>query len=78
MVKINLELMGSLADYLPDAKNGIAKISLEKGSSIADLLVRLKIKRKVIVSVNGEEEKELEYMLSDGDDIIVFTVMSGG
>ena len=77
-MKINLELMGPLVDFLPDSDKGKATLTLNKGSSIADLLNKLQIKRKVVVAVNGDEEKGLDHVLSDGDEVLVFTVVSGG
>ena len=77
-MKINIELMGSLVDYLPDSERGQSVLILKDESTIADLLSHLKIKRRVIVEVNGDEEKGLEHVLSEGDEVIVFTVISGG
>ena len=77
-MKINIELMGSLVDYLPDSERGQSVLILKDESTIADLLDHLKIKRRVVVSVNGEEEKGMEYVLSEGDEVLVFTVISGG
>jgi len=77
-VKINIELMGSLVDYLPDSERGQSVLILKDESTIADLLSHLKIKRRVIVAVNGDEEKGLKYVLSEGDEVLVFTVISGG
>ena len=77
-MKINIELMGSLIDYLPDSELGQSVLMLKDESTIADLLAHLKIKRRVVVSVNGDEEKGLEYVLSEGDEVLVFTVISGG
>tara|TARA_B100000579_G_scaffold197194_1_gene161154 strand:- start:1564 stop:1776 length:213 start_codon:yes stop_codon:yes gene_type:complete len=70
--------MGPLVDFLPNSDKGKATINLNNNSSIADMLNELKIKRKVIVAVNGDEEKGLDYVLSDGDEVLVFTVVSGG
>ena len=70
--------MGPLVDFLPNSDKGKATINLNNNSSIADMLDELKIKRKVIVAVNGDEEKGLDYVLSDGDEVLVFTVVSGG
>ena len=42
------------------------------------MLEKLQIKRKVVVAVNGDEEKGLDHVLSDGDEVLVFTVVSGG
>ena len=54
-MKINIELMGSLVDYLPDSERGQSVLILKDESTIADLLSHLKIKRRVIVAVNGDE-----------------------
>jgi thiamine biosynthesis protein ThiS len=70
--------MGSLVDYLPDSERGQSVLILKDESTIADLLSHLKIKRRVIVAVNGDEEKGLKYVLSEGDEVLVFTVISGG
>ena len=70
--------MGPLVDFLPDSDKGKATIKLNNDSTIADMLDKLQIKRKVVVAVNGDEEKGLDYVLSDGDEVLVFTVISGG
>ena len=77
-MKINLELMGPQVDFLPDADKGKATLILNNDSTIADLLDKLQIKRKVVVAVNGDEEKGLDYVLSEDDEVLVFTVVSGG
>ena len=77
-MKVNIELMGSLVDYLPDSERGESVLILKDESTIADLLSHLKIKRRVIVAVNGDEEKGMEHVLSEGDEVLVFTVISGG
>jgi sulfur carrier protein ThiS len=70
--------MGPLVDYLPEAQSGQTSQSLRDGATVADLLNELNIKRKVVVAVNDDEEKELEHVLVDGDEVLVFTVISGG
>ena len=70
--------MGALADYHPDSKQGLFELNIEKQSTVHDLLKLLNIKRKVNFSVNGDEEKGLEYVLSEGDEVLGFTVISGG
>ena len=77
-MKINLELMGPLVDFLPDSEKGKATLTLNNDSTIADLLDKLQIKRKVVVAVNGDEEKGLDQVLSEDDEVLVFTVVSGG
>ena len=77
-MRIHVELMGPLVDYLPESQRGQTTQSLSNGATIADLLNELNIKRKVVVAVNDDEEKELEHVLVDGDEVLVFTVISGG
>ena len=77
-MQIKIELMGSLVDYLLDSERGQATLALKDESTIADLLSNLQIKRRVIVAVNGDEEKEMNFVLSEGDEVLVFTVISGG
>ena len=70
--------MGPLVDFLPYADKGKATLTLNNDSTIADLLDKLQIKRKVVVAVNGDEEKGLDHVLSEDDEVLVFTVVSGG
>ena len=70
--------MGPLGYVLPDSYTGKATMKLNNDSTIADMLNKLKIKRRVVVAVNGDEEKGLDHVLSDGDEVLVFTVISGG
>ena len=65
-------------DFLPDSDKGKAIMKLNNDSTVAEMLDKLQIKRKVVVAVNGDEEKGLEHVLSDGDEVLVFTVISGG
>ena len=77
-MEINLELMGPFVDFLPNSDRGKAVFNLTNNSTIADMLDELKIKQKVVVAVIGDEEKGLDHVLSDGDEVLVFTVVSGG
>ena len=70
--------MGPLVDFLPESDKGKAVMTLNNESTIADMLDKLQIKRKVVVAVNGDEEKGLDYVLSEDDEVLVFTVVSGG
>ena len=77
-MRIHVELMGPLVDYLPEAQLGQTTLTLSNEATVADLLNELNIKRKVVVAVNDDEEKELDHQLIDGDEVLVFTVISGG
>ena len=75
---IHVELMGPLVDYLPESQHGQTTQTLSDGATVSDLLNALNIKRKVVVAINEDEEKELEHVLVDGDEVLVLTVISGG
>ena len=45
-MKVNIELMGSLVDYLPDSERGESVLILKDESTIADLLSHLENKAK--------------------------------
>ena len=55
-MRISVELMGSLVDYLPDSDKGQATLTLKDKATISDLLQQLQMRQKVIVAVNGEQE----------------------
>ena len=44
--------MGPLVDFLPDSDKGKTAMTLNNDSTIADMLDKLQIKRKVVVAVN--------------------------
>ena len=77
-MQFDIELLGPLVDYLPVSAKGEITIATKDNATIADVLKILKIKQKVIVAVNGDEEKGLDHVLFDGDKLLVFTLVSGG
>ena len=77
-MQIHVELMGPLVDFLPKSQRGQTTLTLSGEATVADLLKELKINIKVVVAVNDDEEKELEHVLVDGDEVLVFTLISGG
>ena len=77
-MQVDIELLGPLVDYLPVSAKGQITIATRDNSTIEDILKILKIKQKVVVAVNGDEEKGLDHVLFDGDKLLVFTLVSGG
>jgi molybdopterin converting factor small subunit len=89
---IQVQLFAHLRDCLPlDAERGKAQIEIPTQASLLDLFSCLEIERclgegKTIVdqieswqiSVNGEFTQDFEYVLKDGDQVIVFPHMAGG
>jgi thiamine biosynthesis protein ThiS len=53
-------------------------LTLEEGATLADLLDELGIERKVVISVNGAHASDKLRQLHDGDEIKIFTAVSGG
>jgi thiamine biosynthesis protein ThiS len=77
-LQINVRLFGILRDHLPVIQKGRAKIDLEDGASIADLLTYLDISRRVEVAINEEIEIDETHNLKEGDQVHIFTPIGGG
>ena len=75
---VNVHLHGILRDHLPPEAKGRAKISLEDGATVGDLLTQLGIKRRVVFALNGEQEPDEAYSLQDGDHLSIYTIIGGG
>ena len=75
---VDVRLHGILRDQLPPEAKGRARIELESGTTIGDLLEKLSIERRVVIAVNDEEQKDKTHVLRDGDQVAVFTVIGGG
>jgi sulfur carrier protein ThiS len=78
MLAINLQLYSILREKLPPEAKGRAELQLEAGTTLADLLQEFGITRRVVISVNGEHETDRMRQLHDGDEIKVFSSISGG
>ena len=77
-MKVNVHLHGILRDHLPADDKGRATIDLEDGASVDDLLAQLGIKRRVIISLHGNQKLDKTHILHDGDQVSIFTVIGGG
>jgi thiamine biosynthesis protein ThiS len=53
-------------------------LQLEEGATIESILKKFDITRRVVVSVNGEYEPDKSRQLRDGDQIKIFSAISGG
>ena len=77
-MEIHLQLYSILREKLPfDAKRR-AVLQLDEGATLADLLNKLDIKRRVVISVNGVHESDKSRQLKDGDAVKIFSSVSGG
>ena len=53
-------------------------MKLDEGATLTDLLNELGIKLKVVISVNGDHEPDKARQLRDGDQVRIFSAISGG
>ena len=77
-LKIHLQLYSILREKLPPEANGQAVLQLNDGASLHDLLDELDITRKVVISVNDDHESDISRRLQDGDQVKIFSSISGG
>ncbi len=77
-MEIHLQLYSILREKLPIDAKGRAVLQLDKGATLADLLNELGIKLKVVISVNDVHEPDIYRHLRDGDEVKIFSSISGG
>ena len=77
-LKIHLQLYSILREKLPPEAKGKVLLQLEEGATIESILKEFDITRRVVVSVNGEYEPDKSRQLRDGDEIKIFSAISGG
>jgi sulfur carrier protein ThiS len=75
---IKLQLYSILREKLPPEAKGRAVLQMEEDATLADLLGELDISRRVVISVNGDHESDRSRRLQDGDEIKLFSSISGG
>ena len=77
-IDIHLQLYSILREKLPPESDGQAVLQLNEGAALADLLDELDITRKVVISVNGAHEADMSRRLQNGDQVKIFSSISGG
>ena len=77
-MQVNVHLQGILRDHLPSEAKGRATINLEDGATVSDLINQIGIKRRVIVSLNGNQKPDETHILQDGDQVAIYTIIGGG
>jgi thiamine biosynthesis protein ThiS len=78
MLDIHLQLYSILREKLPPEAEGRALLQMEANVALADLLAELGISRRVVISVNGDHESDQSRKLQDGDEVKIFSSISGG
>ena len=79
MIQVKIRLIGSLRKFKNNKISADNKIFIKNNSTLNDLKNKLDIntKRKLIFLVDGKQ-KNSEYELSDGDNIVILTITAGG
>ena len=77
-MEIHLQLYSVLREKLPSDAKGRTVMQLDEGATLADLINELDIKLKVVISVNGDHEPDKSRQLRDGDQVRIFSAISGG
>jgi sulfur carrier protein ThiS len=77
-LEINLQLYSILRENLPEDTGGAVVLHLADGTTLANLLEILNIKRKVVISVNDIHELDVSRLLKEGDNVKIFSSVSGG
>jgi sulfur carrier protein ThiS len=78
MLKIHLQLYSILREKMPPESKGRVVLYLKNGASLQDLLDGLDITRRVVISINGTHETNTSRQLQDGDQVKIFSSISGG
>ena len=80
-MQINLKLFATLRKKLPPGSSkGKATLDLADNATINDLIQQLDIPLELaqMVLVNGEQTREFERALTDGDQVRIFPPVAGG
>jgi molybdopterin converting factor small subunit len=77
-LEIHLQLYSILREKLPTDARGRAVLQLNEGATLDDVLKELGIRRRVVISVNGTHEDDRSQRLRDGDEVKIFSSVSGG
>ena len=77
-MEVSLQLYSILREKLPPEAKGRAVIRMDIDATLADLLKELDITHRVVISVNDAHEAERSRQLQDGDEVKIFSSISGG
>ena len=77
-MQIQLKLYSILREKLPPDAKGRAVMELDEGATLEDLLDKLDIHNRVVISVNDQHETDKSRRLINGDQVKIFSSISGG
>jgi molybdopterin converting factor small subunit len=75
---VHVQLYSILREKLPAEARGRTTLQIEGGATLADIVELLEIKRNIVIGVNGAYERDHSRPLQDGDELTIFSVVSGG
>jgi len=78
MIEVQVQLYSILREKLPAEAQGRTVLRFEDGATVEDVLRRLDIGRRVVISVNGQHEADNSRPLGDQDEVKIFSSVSGG
>ena len=78
IMNIRIQLYSILREKLPAEAKGQAVIRLDDGATLKELLEQLGIERRVVISVNDIQEVDKSRPLAEGDEVKIFSSISGG
>jgi molybdopterin converting factor small subunit len=78
MIEVQVQLYSILREKLPAEAQGRTILRFEDGATVEDLLRRLDIGRRVVISVNGQHEADGGRPLGDQDEVKIFSSVGGG
>jgi sulfur carrier protein ThiS len=71
-------LYSILREKLPPDAKGRTVMELDEGATLEDLLDKLDIHNRVVISVNDRHETDSSRRLENGDQVKIFSSISGG
>ncbi len=79
-MQVNIKLFANLRKKLPKGSMGKATLDLADQASLNDLIQQLDIPLDLaqMVLVNGEQTREFDQALTDGDQVSIFPPVAGG
>jgi molybdopterin converting factor small subunit len=78
VMKIFLQLYSILREKLPSETNGQAGWQMKDGMWLQDLIDKLDTTLKVVIRVNDSHETDMSRLFKDGDQVNIFSSISGG
>ena len=78
-IGVRLVLFADLKRFLPQGIDGPLTFSLAPGATVAELMAEAGVPEEadITIGLNGDEAA-LESVLSDGDEVVLFSPMEGG